>query len=211
MLPANKTHGDLHIQRKLFHLVSVLAIFMCLIFFEPALNWTLYLILGVPALAVDILRQNHHRLNRAALKVMAPILRKTEIRDLSGSSYAVLGVGLAYFLFPTPISQLAVLFLAVGDPIASYFGLLFGRHRLIGRKSLEGSMAAFLACSLAAFLFFSLVTGPVDSLLLVSFACGLTGALAELFPIRKLDDNLTQPVLSGSLMSLFFFFWGALS
>ena len=42
----------------------------------------------------------------------------------------------------------------------------------------------------------------------LSVFCGLIGAFAELIPIGKLDDNLTQPIISGFFLSLVFYFYG---
>jgi len=58
-----------------------------------------------------------------------------------------LGVGamLALLLYPAPAAFLAIYALAFGDGLASVVGKLFGSVRIIGGKTLEGSMACFVA------------------------------------------------------------------
>lgn len=203
-----KTNSDLHLLRKLFHFSSLFVIFLCMVFLSQKVNWTLYILLGGPALLFDLLRQNSPALNRFALIYLKPIMRKTEIRKVSGASFAILAVGFTYLVFPLPAAHLSILFLAVGDPIASFFGLLLGKHILFGKKSLEGFVAAFVFCSLSAALYLYFYTQVTSSLTLLSLCCGFIGALAELIPIAQLDDNLTQPLISSTLMTIFFSIWG---
>jgi diacylglycerol kinase (CTP) len=204
MLAHLKTHSDLHVTRKIFHFLTVFGVFLCMIFFSVKVNWIIYIAFGIPSILFDVLRQSSIKMNRIALKVMRPFLRKTEVRTLSGACYAIISVGIVYLIFPKPVAQLSTLFLAVGDPIASFFGLLFGKHKLIGRKSLEGFIAAFIFCSISAYLFLKFQMNVNDSLLLMCLSCGLIGAVAELLPLFKLDDNLTQPLLSSLFLTLLF-------
>ncbi len=200
-----RTQRDLHIQRKIFHTITVLMIFCCLVLFAPEVNWLLYASVGLPLVALDALRRTSENLNRFLIRWSSCILRKTEIRQLTGGSYAIIGVGISYFIFEPPVSQLAVLFLAVGDPTASLFGLLYGEKKIMGQKSWAGSLAALFFCSLSAFLFLTFCHPNLGSPLLYSLIFGLTGALAELIPLGRLNDNLTQPLVSGFLMSLVVF------
>lgn len=200
-----RTQRDLHIQRKLFHTTTVLAIFSCMVLFSPEVNWLLYAVVGLPLVALDALRRISEDLNRFLIHWFSCILRKTEIRQLTGGSYAIIGIGISYFIFELPVSQLAVLFLAVGDPTASLFGLLYGEKKILCQKSWVGSLAALFFCFLSAFLFLNFGYPNLDSPLLYSLIFGLTGAIAELIPVGRLNDNLTQPLISGLLMSLVVF------
>ncbi len=200
-----KTRRDLHLPRKIFHLVVISMITLLMINCSRRQCWNLYFFVGLPLFILDFLRAYSHRWNKFALKVIGPVIRKHEIQKLSGSSWAFLGIGLTYFLFPPIIAQLSTLFLAIGDPIASFFGVLYGRTKIIGQKSFAGSLAAFVFCTMgAAFFFFILspynLTTPYW--ILLTLLCGFTGALSELIPFGKLDDNLTQPLLNGVLLTL---------
>ncbi|MCB0376907.1 MAG: hypothetical protein KDD33_00315 [Bdellovibrionales bacterium] len=205
-----KSQQDLHLTRKIFHFTGVMAMFILLDQFSFTTCLWIYGILGSSILLLDFGRQYSKPVNRWAVKVFNPVLRKREAFRLSGTTHLVVGCGIIFFLFPTPIVALAVLFLAVGDPTASLFGLLFGHDKLIGNKSLQGSVAAFLFCSVAAYFYFQSHGIMLDHILVVTFLAGLIGAIAELVPIWGLDDNLTQPVLSAILLSGLFFLFGGL-
>ncbi len=209
MLEHLKTQADLHLARKAFHLFSILGILICMIFWPAWLCWTVYALVGVPLIVMDYFRRHFPAFNRFALKVIGPVIRKHEIRRLSGSSYAIIGIGLCYLIFPKPISLLSVLFLAIGDPIASFFGLLYGKTKIMAKKSFVGTLAAFSFCSLAAFIFFLLYPNSVGAesavaLIALSLACGAIGAISELLSFFGIDDNLSQPMVSGVLLSLLF-------
>jgi diacylglycerol kinase (CTP) len=202
-----RTQRDLHLQRKFFHVVSVSGILSCMLMLPSQLNWTIYFSLGIPLVLLDFSRRFSSKINDLLVQLLAPLLRQRELHHLSGGSYGILGIGLTYWLYPSHISQLAVLFLAIGDPVASLFGLLYGRKKIFAQKSWVGSMAAFFTCSLAAtvYLTFSLSTYGL-SIWAWGVCLGFIGALAELIPIGSWDDNLTQPLVSGFLMSLMFYF-----
>jgi dolichol kinase len=102
---------------------------------------------------------------------------------------------------------ITLLFLAFADPIASFIGIKFGKDKIFGHKSLQGFMAAYVVC-FASSLAYLLIHGfPPDRSLVFSLLSGLVGALAELVPVGKLDDNLTLPVLSAiGLFCLYYLF-----
>jgi dolichol kinase len=209
MLSNLKTQADLHLARKVFHFLSILGILLCMIVLPVWLCWTLYVLVGLPLVGLDFFRRYSPDLNRCSLKVFGPVIRKHELKKLTGSSYAILGIGLCFLIFSKPISLLAVLFLGIGDPIATLFGLLFGRRKILGNKSFFGTAAAFGFCSLGAFIFLSFDSRPLTDpsgleLAAFSLACGAIGAVSELLSFWKLDDNLSQPVVSGVLLTLLF-------
>ena len=138
------------------------------------------------------------------------VLRDSEEHGLSGVTYAVLGLGISFFLFDKSVVMLSVLCLAIGDPVASFFGLLYGHDKLIGNKSLQGSLAAFAFCTVAAYFFFSIKGIMLDHMILVSFLTGLIAAISELLPVAKLDDNFTQLLMGSGLLTILFSLFGGL-
>ena len=123
-------------------------------------------------------------------------MREGEKNKISGMSYMVAGALLAAVLFPKDVVVLALIFLGVGDPIASTFGVLYGKNK-IGSKSLEGSLAAFIACSLASVIYYMANDFFDHRIFLAVPLSGLWGAFSELIEIKHLDDNFTLPVLAG--------------
>ena len=208
MLENLRTRADLHLARKLFHMTGVLSILMCIVFLPRWLCWNIYFVLGIPLVVMDFLRPHSPALNRFSLKVIGPVIRKHEVRKASGSSYAILGIGLAYLLLPPLMAQLGVLFLAIGDPVASLCGLLWSRGQIWKNKSLTGLAAAMVSCSIASFIFLKLASPDLikdQNLFVISLVCGLVAGFAELVQLFKLDDNLTIPLVSGGWLSLISF------
>src|SRR5690606_1813448 len=100
--------------------------------------------------------------------------------------------------------------LAFADPLAAVIGIRFGKDRLIGHKTLQGSLGALAICALLGLSYFLYFGYFLDRLLLVTVLTGIIGALSELIPVYSLDDNLTFPIISSSLIYGLFFLFGAL-
>ena len=95
----------------------------------------------------DVYRLRHPRFNQFFVRRLRVLLRDSEANSLSGVTFIIIGIYVTVFLFPKPVATLALLFLALGDPAASIFGVLYGKDKLIGNKSLQGASAAFLVCA----------------------------------------------------------------
>ena len=135
-------------------------------------------------------------------------MREGEKHKISGMSYMAAGALLAALLFPKKVVILALVFLGVGDPMASTFGVLYGKNK-IGSKSLEGSLAAFIACSLASVIYFTANNFFDHRIFLAVPLAGLWGAFSELVEIKHLDDNFTLPVLAGFGLTGLYYILGA--
>jgi dolichol kinase len=157
---------------------------------------TFLLIVAVLAFAMDFLRLRDERLNQIVMFVMKPFMRESEKTSVSGMPFYALGVALSLFFFPERIAVLSVLFLIFADPIASLFGILYGRDKISSNKSLQGTMAAFAVCYLATLIYGAIYTGSSMNLLVFSIVAGVIGALSELCS-QFVDDNLCIPVVSG--------------
>jgi len=93
----------------------------------------------------------------------------------------------------------AIVTLALGDGFATIVGIRWGKHRLIGNKSLEGSMAFFLT-SIAGL---SFLLEPVYALI-----AAFTGMLIEMVPQEIIDDNITIPLGVGAILMFLIKIWG---
>jgi dolichol kinase len=158
----------------------------------------------------DILRQSIPAMNDFALSVLGPFMRENEKCGWAGTTSLLLGVFTLIFFFPRDVVVVALLFLAIADPVASYVGIRFGKDKLIGNKSLQGTLAAFVTCTLLAGGYFFIKNMMLERLLIVSLLSGLIGAVSELVPIGRLDDNFTFPLLSASLLWLLISLFGGL-
>ena len=167
--------------------------------------WAFLIVASLFIIPLDILRKKSPGLNRATLRIFGSIMRTHERDSVSGMTYLYLGcMGLLVFR-DHHIITLTLLFLAFGDPIASFFGIRFGKDLIIGRKTLQGTMAAFVVCALITGVYCYLNNVMTERLLIVAPVGGLIGAVAELAPIGKLDDNLTFPIISAVLLTALFF------
>lgn len=194
------TRDDLHLTRRFWHFCGVLVIVVLEWILNPRQAAIAALSASAFMISFDILRLRSRRLNRFFTWLFGPFLRERETHGVTASAYMMAGVALIVCVFPKEVVLLALLFLAVADPLASYFGIRYGKDKLIGNKSLQGSLAAFAACFVISLVFYSSQNMMRDRLFIVCLLSGLIGAVSELVPVGKLDDNFVFPVLSATLL-----------
>lgn len=124
--------------------------------------------------------------------------RETTKMPFIGAFWFYFSCGLVLLLFPLNIAIVSCAILAVADSVSTLVGINFGKHRIIGNKSIEGSLSFFISAFFVAFLFINIWVA--------FFAAGIA-TLAEILPdvkpLRKLkekeilDDNFTVPMITG--------------
>ena len=196
-----KTKKELHIARKLWHIGGVVVI--TYLYLSLPYQKLIYVgaTLVIGTILFDYTRLHFKSLNMIVQKIMRPFIRDEERHKLSGLSFMVVGTYLTSLIFPREIVLLTYAFLAIGDPTASFFGVLFGKNK-IGSKSFEGTVACFVVCTFIALLYFSYNNFFGHRVFIAVPIAGLIGAICELVQIKHLDDNMTFPLLSG------FYLWG---
>jgi diacylglycerol kinase (CTP) len=191
-----KLRSDLHLARKFWHLLGTLFI-VFLADRLPVHDSLFYLSLAaLIIIPFDVLRLKRPDLNHRVVALFRSIIRIEEVGTLTGTSFLIAGVFLVMLLFPKNIAILSLLLLAFGDPASSIFGVLYGKDKIWGKKSLQGAVACFIVCTTVCSLYFFTRNVMVERIVLVSILGGLVGSLSELVQIRRLDDNLTFPVFS---------------
>lgn len=201
--------SDFHWLRRLWHFLGVMAMFVLYLFLsQPQALKTALVISGI-LIGLDVLRLFIPFLNRLLIKLFGPFLRQHETHRLTAASSMLLGVTFSIFLFPKDVVLLSLLMLAMADPAAALIGIRFGKDRLLGTKTLQGTLAAFFICFLIALAYFSYFQILQSRFLLASLLVGVIGAISELVPLFKWDDNLTFPVISSSLIYGLFYLFGA--
>lgn len=201
-----KKRSDVHLARKVWHVTTVFTMFLCWHFLSFWICISLLLIGWIAFVPADIIRLKNPELNTKLTHMFKLIMRQNEIDRLAGTTYLITGTILIAAIFPKPIVALSLLFLAFADPIASYIGIRYGRDKIFGHKSVQGFIAAFVVCSVLTYTFLFL-NNISEYILIVSLLSGIVGALAELIPVAKLDDNFTMPVLSSiGLFIIFYLF-----
>jgi dolichol kinase len=202
-----KKRSDLHLARKLWHMCGVLFIAYMHIIIPRNMGLLLLTIFTFITITTDLIRINSVKFNSMVMPFFQTVMRESEINSLSGNTFLIIGVLFIELFFSKDIVLLTLFFLAFADPCASFFGIKYGKHKIIGNKSLEGFIAAVIICFIVTFSFLMFKNGALDILrhslsligiLMMSIAAAFVGALSELVPIAKLDDNLTLPILSAT-------------
>jgi len=141
----------------------------------------------------EVMRMRDPGLYRIYLKIFGFMIRPRERQGaFTGATFVFLGSFLTVLLFSKEVAVIVLLFLTIGDPTACLIGLAYGRHKLIGEKTVEGSLG-FITAGLLATFWIPMVP------LTVKIAGVAAAALVELIP-WAIDDNLTIPLFSGTLM-----------
>jgi dolichol kinase len=108
-----------------------------------------------------------------------------------------LGMGalLALLLYPSPAAAIAIYALAFGDGFAGLVGKFIGHLRpaFLRGKSIEGSMACFIAVLISAY--------QVSFDYRIALAAALTATAVEALPLEDYD-NLALPVTVGLVVCL---------
>lgn len=202
-----KKRSDIHWARKLWHISTVFTMFVLHLLLSESTGLWILVIASILLIGLDILRIRSVSMNQFIVRYFSPLMRENELHKFAGTTYLLSGVTLSVLLFSHSVVSLSLLFLAFADPLASYIGIRYGKEKLIGQKTLQGFIAAFVVCVLCS-VFFSLQwTIPLDRRVAFCLIAGLIGAAAELVPVGKIDDNFTLPLLSGvGLYGVFSFF-----
>lgn len=133
-----------------------------------------------------------HKLEREIhIPGMGDILRSEEKRGIGAQTYFAAGCFLCILLYSKDIAVASLAVLVIGDSVAAIVGKAVGRHRIYGKKTLEG----YTACLVASFGICILLLP-----LYVAVAGAVSAATTELF--TRLNDNLSIPVITGAVMSL---------
>ena len=203
-----QNRSDVHLARKAWHFIGVLMIAALYNSLSRPMVLQLFSFTAAVSIFIDLYRQRSPGFNKFVISIMRYIMRESEKESIAGTTYLFLGVLLIVAVFPTSVVTLSLFFLAVADPIASYFGIRYGKDKLVGNKTLQGSMAAFFVCTLVAAGYFLSQNMMTERILVVSLLSGLIGAIAEALPVGNLDDNFVLPVVSACLLSLVYFLFG---
>ena len=114
--------------------------------------------------------------------------REKEGSGLGGQVYFMIGIIIAFSIFDFRIAMTAILMTTFGDMAAALFGIAFGKHKVIGNKTWEGTSAEFVVNLLIGILIIKSWT--------IAIPMALTATIVEVvFP--HVDDNLAIPTFSG--------------
>lgn len=206
LVTALRRHGErvptLHptnLRRTSFHILSGVAVVLA---FERVLTpvtavWAAGAFC-VFAWTLELARVVSPGVNALLMKAFKPIARDHERYRVNSSTWYGTALLLIALTAPNAPGMLGVLALALGDPAAGYVGRRFGRFRIFGGKSLEGTVA-FAVASLAGGLLYAAVSGHLlvgtTTFWALPLTAAVVGAVVELVATR-VDDNLAVPVVT---------------
>lgn len=183
--------------RKLWRLTGTL--FPLTYYFTNKIT-TLFVLLPILTIFIflELLRRFSFRFNEKLFVIFSFLLKEKEKKGLLATTWFLLSVLLSVILFRKGIAITAILFLIFADMASSFFGAKFGRIRILGSRTLEGSLAFLAAClMIGVILSFTEVGLPARVVVVGALAATLTEAL----PI-PIDDNFTIALFSGIIMTL---------
>ena len=192
-LPPHRRRGE--IQRRMIHLsLALLPILYAGWLERPAMLG----VLGAMVLAsavVELVRRGRGTATRLFEAVFGRAIRPEERRGLLGSTHYSLGAMATVLIFPREAAAPALLILALADPAASTVGRRLGRIR-IGSKSLEGTLAFWLAASAGVA---ALWAWRPELALGAMLVAAPVAAVTELLTPGRLD-NWTIPLLAAAVI-----------
>lgn len=195
--------------RKTIHIGSIaFPIATVFIFYCYPENGKMYMVSGLALLAVlmviiDLLKTRHRPFKNFFYTLFGKVLRDKEIEGgMTASTVLVAAAAVTIFIFREPVAVSALVFLSLGDSAAALIGKNYGRIKLIGKRTLEGSLASLCTCLIAGLVL--LWASPLLGWYLTPIALlagSIAATLAELFEL-PLDDNFRIPIIAGVVMEL---------
>lgn len=182
--------------RKVIHILSsVMPLSYLWIIKEKEIMVSILISMSLFAFSIEYLRNNKRFFSKLFNSLFGFMLRETESKGrLTGATWLLIGWSITVMLFEMPIAVAALLFLSIGDSIAALAGKLYPKGQ-IGDKTFSGTLFGFVI-SLILVLMVNQALLPMVILLGAIAAMGI-----ELIP-TKVNDNLTIPIFSGSVMML---------
>jgi len=187
-----------HIGRKIYHLLGGLGLLSLYYLLGRHDALICYAVLIAVVLAVDITRLKVPAFNLFVQERFSSFIRKNEANKLTGTAPYLLGIGLSLLFYRTDIATAAICFLAFGDVAATAVGERYGRTKISGEKSLEGTLAFAAVAMTVGFLLPLVGVHLVHGIIL---AGAIAAAGVELVPL-PVNDNLVIPLVSGGVMEL---------
>lgn len=181
------------IKRKTFHILTLLYVVAYWYMPSHIVMWSLFFIILI-VLAGELIRAKNEKFNIFILKILGGVHRESETHKISGLPWTLSGALLTMLFFQDKmIVVTSFLYLAFGDALAALVGKTYGKHKIYGGKSLEGSFACFTVCFIIGF-----VILPTWQF---AFIGALIATLIESIP-WPLNDNFWMQIINAGALAL---------
>ena len=187
-----------------FHMSSGL---MCMVLFEHILTLKWAFVASFAwltwAWTLEITRRRFPSWNNFLMTIFGPFARDHERYRVNSATWFGTAVFVLLLTSPPMIAVLAVLVLAIGDPVAGMVGRRWGKTRVFGKKSVEGTLGFAGACLAVGIAYLTIYYVHIGFLAIVVLAtvAAVVGAIVELLS-NRLEDNLTVPIISAWVTSI---------
>ncbi len=178
------------LMRKSIHLAGLTIPAIYLFLDKPTMLILVGLLTGF-AFTVELMKWCSPRFADLFFRILAPLLRSHERKGaVTGATYYLVSAFLCILFFVKTLAIVCIFFMVLGDMAAALVGKMWGRTKILGKKSLEGSTACFIVCVAIALV----KLNPI-----IAIVGAFVATLVELIPL-PIDDNLTVPLISGAVM-----------
>jgi len=187
------------IYRKIFHL-SALAIAAGMWLLPSLIAKMLLAIMLAISIEIEHRRRGEGVVSKLFYRFFSPLLREHEHKTLMGVTFMLLSALLVLSVFHKQIAFSAFSIVVVGDLFAALVGKKWGKCKIVGEKTIEGTLA-FIVSGLVTVAILGIIVDAAGPFYLGGLAAVIAGALAELVAKSMgTDDNLLAVVASATCM-----------
>ena len=141
--------------RKSIHLAGLILPVIYFFLDKPTMLIFVGVLTGI-AVTIELVKWFSPRFGDFFFQIFAPMLRMHERRGaMIGATYYVISAFLCILFFGKTLAIVCIFFMVLGDLAAALVGRMWGRTKLLGAKSLEGSLACFVVCTAIALVKFT--------------------------------------------------------
>lgn len=185
---------NFEVQRKAFHLCSLIVPFIYFFITKQSATIILFL-LTICVLYLDISRHYNFAVRKFTDKFFSNFMRDNERSGsftLSGSTYMVLGFFITALLFSKGLAIASWFILIISDTLAALIGTRIG-VKMENGKSLEGSIAFLVsAIFISMIIYFFIAYNTSFSIIIVS---SIITTVSEFYSKElSINDNLSIPL-----------------
>ena len=185
--------GYNEISRKFIHVFSAIIPLFHIYVFKEKIDMILFLSLILIFCFFIEDARNNPQTNKVFKKYLFFMMRNFEKKgSLTGATWVFVGSLFSIIIVPSPFCIIALFFLSIGDTFAAIIGIKYPYFK-IGKKTLSGSLACFIACLGVGLIF----NQQLNIEILIVGA--LVASVVELISFN-INDNVSIPIVSGCAM-----------
>jgi dolichol kinase len=182
--------------RSIFHMLSAIITLFVIQIIPSTLHLTyISFFLFLSVWSMEILVRKNNKAKEKIMNFFMPVAHLHEEEKINSATWYSTALLIISLSQSKMICSIAVIVLGLADPLAGIVGRKFGKIRLVGGRSLEGSLTFILVGALSTFFLLNIFYSSLDivNIYILSIMAGIFGAIGELFG-GTIDDNITIPV-----------------